>query len=526
MAKEVYFNQDAKEKLKKGFKIVGDAAGSTLGAGGKNVIISPGYGHMPISTKDGVTVVKSIFLRDEVENTGVMLIRGASEKTLEMCGDGTTTSVVLAQNILENGMEEIAKGCNVQEVKSGVEKAVKVVVDNLKRMSVPVTTNEMIKSVATISANNDTEIGELIANAYDKIGLNGLLTIEDSKTIDSYVVVTDGAEMPRGYVSDKFVTHPEKMQVIYENPMILVLDYEVKMLKELEPIMNEIAQTAQGFSRPWIIVARGFDGEVHNTMVVNKLKNGVKICLVCAPSAYQKEALQDIAALTGATLICDENGVKVEHATIEDMGTCDKIVVSKFSTMILGGDTDKDALDQIKKEITLQMSETGNAQLKDILEKRLARLTGSIGVLYVGGATDLETKERKDRVDDAVRAVKSAIEEGVVVGGGVALVRCMSKLQDIIVDGDEAIGVNLVFKACFAPISKMLGNAGASMTLGDIENDNSNYGYNIKTKKFGDLFEEGIIDPVKVVRCALQNAASVASQVLTSDVLMVEVKPD
>lgn len=526
MAKKVFFNQDARESLRKGINIVGDAASSTLGPQGKTVIISPGYGHMPVTTKDGVTVVKSIFLEDEIENTGVMLLRYASEKTLEQCGDGTTSSALLAQSILNNAMDSIKDTTNVQEVKSGIEKAVNCVVDTLKKIAIPVKDNATIKNVATISSNNDEEIGGLIANVYDKIGLGGLLTIEDSKTIETYIKTMDGSEMPRGYASDKFVTNPEKMEVVYENPSIFVFDYELKTLREIEPLMKQIFESEASFSKAIVMIARGFDGEVFNTMIVNKVKNGVKICLVCAPTSYQKEALRDIACLTGATLITDEAGLKVENTSYDDQGTCEKIIISKSSTLVLNGETDLLELEQIKKEIELELSGTSNDQLKDILQKRLARLSGSIGVIYVGGATDVETKERKDRVDDAVRAVKSAIEEGVVVGGGVALIRCIKALDDVLVNGDEKLGVELVEKACMAPLQKMLSNAGLDKLVAEKVFDKSGYeGFNVKTGEMCDLLKAGIIDPVKVVRCSLQNASSVAIQVIGSDVLMVEMRP-
>lgn len=525
MAKEFFFNQEARESLKKGINKVADAASSTLGPRGKSVIIAPGYGHMPIVTKDGVTVVKSSFVEDEVENVGVMMIRYASEKTLEQCGDGTTTSALLAQSILNNAMNKISSGTNVQEVRSGIDKAVSCVVDTLKKLSTPVNDGKTIENVATISANNDSEIGGLIASVYDKIGHRGLLTIEDSKTVETYTKTVEGSEMVRGYASDKFVTNPEKMEVVYENPLIFVMDYELKTFREIEPLLKEMNDVT-GFSRPFIIIARGFDGEIFNTMIVNKVKNGVKCCLICAPTQYQKEALRDIACLTGAKLICDEAGVKPEQSGLMDAGTCDKIVVSKFSTLVLGGKSDKAELEQIKKEINLEISSTSNDQLKEILEKRLARLSGSIGVIYVGGATEVEAKERKDRVDDAVRAVKSAIEEGVVPGGGLALIRCISALDDILVVGDEKLGVELIELACLAPLKKMLSNACLSEDIVEkVLRQTGNDGYNIKTNEFCDLMDNGIIDPVKVVRCSLQNASSVASQVIGSDVLMVEMRP-
>jgi len=540
MSKKLFFNNEAREKLQKGINMVADAAGSTLGARGKTVIISSGYGHMPITTKDGVTVVKSTFLDDEIENTGVMLIRGVAEKQLETCGDGTTTGAVLAQSILNNGMDAIfspkqswlerfagikSRKVNSQEVKSGIDKAVNCVVETLKQNAIQVDNNDMIKNVATISANNDPEIGGLIAEAYSKIGNDGLLTIEDSKTIETYVKTVEGAEMARGYgMSDKFVTDPKKMEIVYENPRILVLDYEVKTLKEIEPIMKEIAATPESFSRPFIIIAQGFEGEVFNTFVVNKLQNGMKLCLIQAPAKYQKEAFRDVACLVGAKLISDEHGLKPEHSRVDHTGTCEKIIVSKTSTLFIGGNTNKEELEQIQKEIKLHIHNETNPLMLEVLGKRLARLSGSIGVIYVGGATDVETKERKDRVDDAVRAVKSAIEEGVVAGGGVSLIRCIKELASIEANGDEKIGVELIAKACMAPLQKMLSNAGLEQSIANQVLE-GNWGYNVKTMAFEDLFKVGIIDPVKVVRCAMQNAASVSSQVLGSDVLMVEMKP-
>jgi chaperonin GroEL len=331
--------------------------------------------------------------------------------------------------------------------------------------------------------------------------------------------------MPRGYASDKFVTNPEKMEVVYEKPSIYVIDYELKTFREIESLLGQIKDT-DGFSKPLIIIARGFDGELFNTMIVNKVKNGVKVCLICAPTQYQREAMRDIACLTGAKLICDEAGLKPEHTMYADAGTCEKIIVSKFSTLILGGNTDLVDLEQIKQEINLEISSTSNEQLKEILEKRLARLSGSIGVIYVGGATEVESKEKKDRVDDAVRAVKSAIEEGVVPGGGLALIRCINELSDIVVRGDEKLGVELVELACLSPLKKMLSNACLPESIADdVLRKKGNEGYNVKTGEFCDLIKSGIIDPVKVVRCSLQNASSVASQVIGSDVLMVEMRP-
>lgn len=528
MGKQLFFNQEARKKLQKGIDLAANAVGSTLGARGKGVIIAPGYGHMPIVTKDGVTVAKSIFIDDEVENVGVMMIRSASQKTVDDAGDGTTTSAVLAQSMITAGLDAIeVSGVNTKAIKAGMELAVSSIVEALKSISIDVKDNDTLKSVATISANNDELIGSKIAEAYSKIGKNGILTIEKSHTVDTYVTVMEGSEMIRGYSNDKFVTNQAKMTVEYDNPLILVVDYEVRTIKELLPLMIEFDKRHSFTSQPFIIIARGFEGEPHNTMLVNKLKNGAKICLIEAPNAYQKESLVDIATLTGATLISDEIGLKVEHATMEHLGRCQRIIVSRSSTLIIEGAGEKSAMEQLKASIQKIIDESeGVPQKKEIYERRLARLSGSIGVIYVGGATDFEQKERHDRVDDANRAVKSAIEEGIVPGGGIALLRAVQKSP---IEGtkDEQIGINIVINACFAPLKKMLSNAGEDVesVFSSVSKLSGNEGFNMKTGKYADMIKDGIIDPTKVVRCAFQNAASIAGQIINSDVLMVELKP-
>ena len=528
MSKKVYLKQEGTVKLREGVNLVGDAVGSTLGPSGRPVIISPGYGHMPITTKDGVTVAKSIFIEDEVINTGVFLIRKAASKTVDDCGDGTTTSTVLAQSIINQGLDAVAKGSvNPIEVKSGIEKAVARVTEKLKEMSISVNA-DMITNVATVSANNDVELGKMIGEAYAKIGNSGMLTIEDSGTCETYVRIVEGSEMARGFGNEKFATNAEKMLVEFENPMILVCDYEVKTLKDLVPLMKEMeAMKINLLSVPLVIIARGFEGEPFNTFLANKIQNGMKICLIQAPSSYQKEALSDVATIVGAKLISEDNGIKVENACMAFLGTCKKLVSSRASTSFIEGAGSKEEVESVKKQIAKLIADTDNVELKEIFEKRSARLSGSIGVIHVGGATDIEKEERKFRVDDANRAVKSAIEEGVVVGGGVALIRCMESLNDIIVSGDEVIGVTIVREACEVPLRKMLKNAGLpeSIVVAVKDQDVGNMGYNVKTKEFVNMFEDNILDPTKVVRCALQNASSVACQVITSDALIVELKP-
>lgn len=527
MSKNVYFKQEARAKFQKGIDMVADAVGSTLGARGRSVIIAKGYGHYPSATKDGVTVANDCFWEDEVENAGGMFIREACNKTLLLAGDGTTTTAVLAQNILTNGLNAIDAGANFSEVKSGIEKAVDCVVEKLKAMAIPVNDNEMIRSIATISANNDSEIGDRIAELYEKVGNTVKIEIEKSPTFKTFIKTKDGAEISAGYVNEGFVTDRVKKEYVCENPQILVLDYEVKNMKQIEPFLQKLAQTGFNLvSQGLVIIANGFEGEFYNTMLVNKIRNNFKICLMQAPSAYQKDFLKDVSILTGATLICDEEGMKIEHASIEHLGTCEKIIISKWPSVIIGGAGEKESVDFLKESIKTDIEKIDNTEVKNILEKRLARLSGSIGVIYVGGFTNTEMEEKIARVDDAVRATKSAVEEGVVAGGGLALIRCAEKLYSLEIVGDEKIGIQLIIDACYVPLSKMLENAGLNQNIVvNVKDSKANIGYNIKTKSMEDLVLSGVIDPVKVVRCALQSASSVATQVITSDVLLVEMKP-
>lgn len=529
MSKKVFLNKDSQEKLINGMDIVADIAGSTLGAAGKTVFIASGYGHPPIATKDGVTVVKSISLYDEVENAGAMLMREAAQKTLDACGDGTTTSTVLAQAIIKEGLKQLDLQVNPQKLRAGIEKAVAKVVENLKSIAIPVSDKDMLNSVATISANNDSEIGGMLADAYDKIGHNGLLTIEKSFTMDTYVEVIEGSEYGKGWENDKFVTDDKKMEAIYEDPLIFVFDYEIKSVKEIEPFLMDVSKIHDFRTKPCIIVAHGFEGEPYNTMVVNKIRNGAKFCLIGAPTSYRKEALRDLAVLTGATLICDEFGMKVEQARLEHAGTCKKIVVSKSSTIIQQGDYNKETFDALIGHVTQLRDNEANPTLKDIWDKRLARLSGSIGVIYVGGVTDLEQKERNDRVDDANRAVRSATEEGVVSGGGIALMQCVNMINSDDFSTDEIPGLNLVKAICSVPAIKMLDNAGMDVDRIMYEintSEKKNWGYDIKGERYCDMIEGKILDPVKVVRCALENASSLACQVITAGGLIVEMRPE
>jgi len=520
--REIFFNKEAREKMLEGVNDAANAIGSTLGPRGKTVIIDPGNGNPPIMSKDGVTVASLLDSRDNLKKTGIMLIRQASEASVKDCGDGTTTSAVLCQSMINAGVDAVSKGANSQEIKSGMEKAVASVVDALKAMSIPLTDNDMIKSIGTISANNDTEIGEKLAEAYGKIGNKGMLTIEMSKTHNTFVEIMEGAEMQRGYANEKFVTNPAKMTVEYENPYVLVLNYEVKTVKQLEPILVEFSRVYDMKATPLVIIAKGYEGEFYNTAIVNKVQNGAKLCLIEAPNMYQREGLEDMATVTGATMITDDAGLKLESATVKHLGTCKKIIVSRYNTLIVEGSGDKEKVESFKKQIESDIDFAKEEAVKEVHEKRLARLSGSIGVIYVGGNTHVEQVERLHRVDDANKAIKSAIEEGIVAGGGVALIRANSGFAIPLV-GDEGVGVQIVSNACYAPLERMLKNSGESYgVISKVNTFTGSKGYNVKTGEFVDMIEAKIIDPVKVVRCALQNAASVAGQVINSDVMIVE----
>ena len=539
--REIFFNKEARAKMLEGVNDAANAIGSTLGPRGKTVIIDPGNGNPPIMSKDGVTVASLLDSKDNLKKTGIMLIRQASEASVKDCGDGTTTASVLCQSMINAGVEAVNNGANSQEIKSGIEKAVICVVDALKAMAIPLTDNDMIKSIGTVSSNNDEEIGGKLAEAYGKIGNKGMLTIEMSKTHDTFVTIMEGAEMQRGYSNEGFVTNPAKMTVEYDNPKILVLNYEVKSLKQLEPFLKEYQMLHKLDVTPLVIIAREYEGEFHNSTLVNKKQYGAKICLIQAPNMYQREAFDDMATITGATLITDDAGMKLESANCTHLGTCKKIIVSRFNTLVVEGGGDKLEVEALKKKINAGIEFAKEDAVKEVSEKRLARLSGSIGVIYVGGNTHVEQVERLHRVDDANKAIKSAIEEGIVAGGGIALIMAKHNLNQLNLSKEEDVGVQIIYSACEDPILKMLSNAGVykkrktllskiwetffgknHLIINELNKCRGNKGYNVKTGEFVDMIEAKIIDPVKVVRCALQNAASVAGQVINSDVMLVE----
>ena len=526
MAKEIFFNDEAKQLLQAGMNEVADAVGSTMGACGKTVIISNHYNLDPIATKDGVTVASCIILKDPLKNIGARLIRNASAATYKDAGDGTTQTAVLAQSLINNGLAAVREGKSPQQIKAGMDKAVDCVVATLKKISKPVNDNETIKNIATISANNDEKIGALIAEGYSKIGHEGLMLIEESGTIETKIEGVDGVEIPRGYISPEFVNDKAKQRVVYENPLILVADYTIARFEELRPILEELSGKGLLAKHPLVVIASDYEGEAFSSMLQNHKLGHLKTCLIKPPSTYRKEHLDDMSIVTGATLLCAENGFKVENATVEHLGTCDKIIITENSTTFVGGAGDKDKLQEQKDAVKAQRDDMKDEELKKVWDIRLARISGKMCVIKVGGSTDVEVKEKKDRVDDACRAVKSSIEEGIVIGGGVALLQCLFALEKFKFNDPSADGIGLVIKACQAPLLKMLANAGldsdiAMDLLGKVKAD-SNLGYNVKTQQFENLFKSGVIDPTKVIRCAIQNAASVATYAITTDCLVVE----
>lgn len=526
MAKQIISNADesAKKSFITGIDKTANMVGSTMGAAGKTVVISNHFLSPPYITKDGVTVVRAVMLDNHLENVGAQMLKSAAEKTADLAGDGTTQTVVLAQAMIKEALKQVASGANPQRLKEGIEHGVNLVVSSLKDSAVTVgDSNSKIKNVATISANNDVVIGGLIADAYEKIGNDGLLMIEDSGTIDTVIEVVEGVEIQKGYISPHFANNKDKMQAVYDNPLFLVTDYHIKSMSELAPIFQQI-NDAKLMQQGIVIFAQDYEGEVFSSMVQNVVKGNVRCTLCKAPSAYRKETLEDIAILTGGVMISDEAGIKMEGIKLKHLGRAKKVVVSQDSTLIVGGDGAESSVKLHKKSVKVQMEEMKDEALKDVWRKRLARISGNIGVIKVGAATDVELNEKKDRVDDACRAVKSAIEEGIIVGGGIALLRIKKRLLSTDHTGDFRTGVEIVAKACDAPLIKMLENAGLekSTIFGEIDKQDGNNGYNIKSMKQEDLFEAGVVDPVKVIRCAIQNASSVTGAILTSDYFLIE----
>jgi chaperonin GroEL len=527
MAKDIKFDIEARDGLKRGVDALANAVKVTLGPKGRNVIISKSFGG-PTVTKDGVSVAKEVELKDPLENMGAQMVKEVASKTNDLAGDGTTTATVLAQAIVKEGLKNVAAGANPMDLKRGIDKAVEaIVVDLGKQAQVVGSDSEKIKQIASISANNDEVIGELIATAFAKVGKEGVITVEEAKGTDTYVDVVEGMQFDRGYLSPYFVTNPEKMEVELERPYILLYDKKVSSLKELLPVLEPVAQSG----KPLLIIAEDVDGEALSTLVVNKLRGALKIAAVKAPGFgdRRKAMLEDIAILTGGTVIAEESGYTLENATLEMLGTAEKVTIDKDNTTVVNGAGNADMIKNRVNQIKAQMDTTTSDYDKEKLQERLAKLTGGVAVLYVGAASEVEMKEKKDRVDDALHATRAAVEEGIVAGGGVALLRAKSVLTDLkSQNADEATGIQIVSRAIESPLRTIVENAGleGSVVVAKVSEGKGNFGYNAKTDEYVDMLKAGIIDPKKVTRVALENAASVAGMILTTECALVEIKEE
>ena len=527
MAKDIKFDIEARDGLKRGVDALANAVKVTLGPKGRNVIISKSFG-APHVTKDGVSVAKEIELADTLENMGAQMVKEVASKTNDLAGDGTTTATVLAQAIVKEGLKNVAAGANPMDLKRGIDKAVEAIVADLSKQTQEVgSTTEKIKQVASISANNDEVIGELIAEAFGKVGKEGVITVEEAKGTDTYVDVVEGMQFDRGYLSPYFVTNPEKMETEFDNPYILLYDKKISSLKELLPVLEPVAQSGKAL----LIIAEDVDGEALSTLVVNKLRGALKIAAVKAPGFgdRRKAMLEDIAILTGGTVIAEESGYTLENATLEMLGTAERVSIDKDNTTIVNGAGDSDMIKNRVNQIKAQMETTTSDYDREKLQERLAKLAGGVAVLYVGAASEVEMKEKKDRVDDALHATRAAVEEGIVAGGGVALLRAKTALTSVdALNADEKTGIQIVSRAVESPLRTIVENAGleGSVIVAKVGEGSGNYGYNAKTDEYVDMLAAGIIDPKKVTRVALENAASVAGMILTTECALVDIKEE
>jgi chaperonin GroEL len=526
-AKELQFDTDARAALKRGVDALARAVKVTLGPKGRNVVIDRKFGS-PTITKDGVTVAKEIELKDPIENMGAQMVKEVATKTSDLAGDGTTTATVLAQAIFREGLKNVTAGANPMAIKRGIDKAVTKVVEELKTISTPTKGKKEIAQVGAISANNDEEIGNLIADAMEKVGKDGVITVEEAKGMETSLETVDGMQFDRGYLSPYFVTDPERMEAVLEDALILIHDKKISSMKDLLPILEKVAQ----MGRPLLIIAEEVEGEALATLVVNKLRGTLRVCAVKAPGFgdRRKAMLQDISVLTGGNVISEEVGFKLENAVVQDLGKAKRIVVDKDNTTIIDGAGDADKIKGRISEIRVAIDKSTSDYDKEKLQERLAKLAGGVAVIHVGAATETEMKEKKARVEDALHATRAAVEEGIVAGGGVALVRVREKMKNFKVeDADEQIGVQIILRALEEPLRQIAENAGAegSIVLDKVRsNKNHNYGYNAQTDDYEDLVEAGVIDPAKVTRTALQNAASIASLLLTTECVVVERKEE
>lgn len=527
MAKQVLFNVDARDGLKRGVDALANAVKVTLGPKGRNVVIDKKFGS-PTITKDGVSVAKEVELEDSIENMGAQMLKEVASKTADIAGDGTTTATVLAQAIVTAGLKNVAAGANPMDLKRGIDKAVAEVVKNLKAQSKEVgSDNKKIEQVATISANNDEVIGKLIADAMEKVGKDGVITVEEAKGTETEVKTVEGMQFDRGYLSPYFVTNPEKMETELEAPYILITDKKISNMKELLPVLEPVAQSG----KPLLIIAEDVDGEALATLVVNKLRGSLKIAAVKAPGFgdRRKAMLEDIAILTGGTVISEERGFKLDNATIELLGTAEKVSIDKDNTTLINGAGSEDDIKARIGQIKAQIETTTSDYDKEKLQERLAKLSGGVAVLYIGAASEVEMKEKKDRVDDALHATRAAVEEGIVAGGGVAYIRAIEALEGMEgVNADETTGMQIVRRAIEEPLRQIVANAGGegSIIVQKVREGKDDFGYNARTEVYENLIGAGVIDPTKVSRVALENAASVSSMLLTTECLLVDIKED
>ncbi|GAB3338246.1 chaperonin GroEL [Marivirga atlantica] len=526
MAKDISFDLKARDGLRKGVDKLANAVKVTLGPKGRNVILDKKFG-APTVTKDGVSVAKEIELEDAIENMGAQLVKEVASKTADEAGDGTTTATVLAQAIYKHGIKNVTAGANPMDLKRGIDQAVKAVVENLQKQSKKISNSGEIEQVGTISANNDREIGKMIAEAMDKVGKDGVITVEEARGTETEVKTVEGMQFDRGYQSPYFVTNTEKMEAELDNPYILIYDKKIANMKELLPVLEAVSQTG----KPLLIISEEVEGEALATLVVNKIRGSLKIAAVKAPGFgdRRKAMLEDIAILTGGTLISEERGYKLDGATLDYLGTAEKITIDKDNTTIVNGNGKKEDIEARVNQIKQQIENTTSDYDKEKLQERLAKLSGGVAILYVGAATEVEMKEKKDRVDDALHATRAAVQEGIVAGGGIALLRAVAALEGLKTENlDQDTGVNIIKLALESPLRTIVANAGGegSVVIQKVLEGKDDYGYNARTDVFENMFEAGVIDPTKVTRLALENAASIASLLLTTECVVADVEED
>ena len=525
-AKEVKFHESARHKIVAGVNILADAVKVTLGPKGRNVVLERSFG-APTVTKDGVSVAKEIELKDKFENMGAQMVKEVASKTSDIAGDGTTTATVLAQAIVKEGMKYVAAGMNPMDLKRGIDKAVTGIVEELKKLSKPCTTNKEIAQVGSISANADASIGKIIADAMDKVGKEGVITVEDGKSLDNELETVEGMQFDRGYLSPYFINNPDKQIAVLDDPYVLLHDKKISNIRELLPLLEQVAKAG----KPLLIIAEEVDGEALATLVVNNLRGILKTCAVKAPGFgdRRKAMLEDIAILTGGTVIAEEVGMSLEKATLKDLGRAKRIEIEKENTTLIDGAGDKVGIEGRVKNIRTQIEEATSDYDKEKLQERVAKLAGGVALIRVGAATELEMKEKKARVEDALHATRAAVEEGIVAGGGVALIRARSSMSKIKGENaDQDAGIKIVLRAIEEPLRIIVSNAGdePSVVLNKVVEGKGNFGYNAGTGEYGDLVQMGVLDPTKVTRCALQNAASIAGLILTTDAMVAEAPKD